>query len=124
MNQIAARRLGTTALKVSALGFGAAPIGGFRATITEAEAQALLEAAWQGGVRFFDTSPFYGYGRSELRLGHFLRQRAREEFIISTKIGRDSFQHSTIAMMASCVRLNNHACALGFRAWISCLSMT
>jgi D-threo-aldose 1-dehydrogenase len=88
MNQIAARRLGTTALKVSALGFGAAPIGGFRATITEAEAQALLEAAWQGGVRFFDTSPFYGYGRSELRLGHFLRQRAREEFIISTKIGR------------------------------------
>ena len=88
MDHIAARRIGTTALSVSELGFGAAPIGGFRATISEAEAQALLETAWQGGVRFFDTSPFYGYGRSELRLGHFLRQYPREEFIISTKIGR------------------------------------
>ena len=88
MDHIAARRIGTTALSVSELGFGAAPIGGFRATISEAEAQALLEAAWQGGVRFFDTSPFYGYGRSELRLGHFLRQYPREDFIISTKIGR------------------------------------
>ena len=88
MEHIAARRIGTTALSVTELGFGAAPIGGFRATITEAEAQTLLETAWQGGVRFFDTSPFYGYGRSELRLGHFLRQCPREEFIISTKIGR------------------------------------
>lgn len=88
MEHIAARRIGTTALSVTDLGFGAAPIGGFRATITEAEGQALLETAWQGGVRFFDTSPFYGYGRSELRLGHFLRQCPRDEFIISTKIGR------------------------------------
>lgn len=88
MQNIAARRIGNTALSVTEFGFGAAPIGGFRATITEAEAQALLETAWEGGVRYFDTSPFYGYGRSELRLGHFLRQRPREEFIISTKIGR------------------------------------
>jgi D-threo-aldose 1-dehydrogenase len=88
MDQIATRRIGTTAVSVSELGFGAAPIGGFRATISEAEAQALLEAAWRGGMRFFDTSPFYGYGRSELRLGHFLRQCPREEFIIATKIGR------------------------------------
>jgi len=88
VEHIAARRIGTTALSVTELGFGAAPIGGFRATITEVEAQALLEGAWQGGVRFFDTSPYYGYGRSELRLGHFLRQCPREEFIISTKIGR------------------------------------
>ena len=88
MECFSARRIGTTALSVTELGFGASPIGGFRATITEAEAQTLLETAWQGGVRFFDTSPFYGYGRSELRLGHFLRQCPREEFIISTKIGR------------------------------------
>lgn len=88
MDPIATHRLGNTALNVTKLGFGAAPMGGFRATITEAEAQALLETAWQGGVRFFDTSPFYGYGRSELRLGHFLRQYPRDEFIISTKIGR------------------------------------
>lgn len=82
------RRLGRTALEVTALGFGAAPIGGFRATIPEAEAQGLLDAAWDGGVRYFDTSPFYGYGRSELRLGHALRQRPREEYVLSTKIGR------------------------------------
>lgn len=88
MDHIAARRLGTTQLSVTELGFGAAPIGGFRATITEAEAQALLDATWQGGVRYFDTSPFYGYGRSELRLGHFLRQYPREECVVSTKIGR------------------------------------
>ena len=82
------RRLGRTSLEVTALGFGGAPIGGFRATIPEAEAQALLDAAWDGGVRLYDTSPFYGYGRSELRVGHALRQRPRGEFVLSTKVGR------------------------------------
>jgi D-threo-aldose 1-dehydrogenase len=82
------RRLGRTGIEVTALGFGAAPIGGFRATIPEAEAQSLLDAAWDGGVRYFDTSPFYGYGRSELRVGHALRQRPRDAFVVSTKIGR------------------------------------
>ncbi len=82
------RRLGRTDLEVTALGFGGAPIGGFRRTIPEAEAQSLLDAAWEGGVRFFDTSPFYGFGRSELRVGHALRQRPREDFVLSTKIGR------------------------------------
>jgi D-threo-aldose 1-dehydrogenase len=82
------RRLGRTGIEVTALGFGAAPIGGFRATIPEAEAQSLLDAAWDGGVRYFDTSPFYGYGRSELRVGHALRQRPRQDFVVSTKIGR------------------------------------
>jgi len=82
------RRLGRTALEVTALGFGGAPIGGFRATIAEDEAQSLLGAAWDGGVRYFDTSPFYGYGRSELRIGHALRQRPRGEYVLSTKIGR------------------------------------
>lgn len=88
MKQIASRRVGSSQLTVSELGFGAAPIGGFRFTISEAEAQALLEAAWDGGVRYFDTSPFYGYGRSELRIGHFLRQYPRDDFVVSTKIGR------------------------------------
>jgi D-threo-aldose 1-dehydrogenase len=88
MDPTAKRRLGQTALEVTALGFGGAPIGGFRATIPEAEAQSLLDAAWDGGVRFFDTSPFYGYGRSELRMGHALRQRPRDAYVLSTKIGR------------------------------------
>ena len=88
MDPTGKRRLGRTAIEVTALGFGGAPIGGFRASIAESEAQALLDAAWDGGVRFFDTSPFYGYGRSELRVGHALRQKPRDEFILSTKIGR------------------------------------
>jgi D-threo-aldose 1-dehydrogenase len=88
MTAIETRRLGRSSLAVSRLGFGAAPIGGFRATIPETEAQALLNAAWDGGIRYYDTSPYYGYGRSELRVGHALRQRPRGEFILSTKIGR------------------------------------
>ncbi len=88
MPGIATRRLGRSSLSVTELGFGAAPIGGFRATIAEEEAQALIAAAWQGGMRFFDTSPFYGYGRSELRLGQALRQHPRDAFVLSTKIGR------------------------------------
>lgn len=88
MQPIRTRRLGRTALSVTELGFGGAPIGGMRATIPESEAQALLAAAWDGGVRYFDTSPYYGYGRSELRVGHALRQHPREAFTLSTKIGR------------------------------------
>ncbi|HEY4253184.1 MAG TPA: aldo/keto reductase [Roseomonas sp.] len=88
MTSIAKRRLGRSAVEVTEFGFGAAPIGGFRATIPESEAQGLLDAAWAGGVRYFDTSPYYGYGRSELRVGHALRQHPREDFVISTKVGR------------------------------------
>lgn len=88
MDTAAKRRVGRTALSVTPLGFGGAPIGGFRATIPEAEATALLEAALDGGVRFFDTSPFYGYGRSELRFGAVLRDKPRDEYVLSTKIGR------------------------------------
>jgi D-threo-aldose 1-dehydrogenase len=88
MEPNARRRLGRTALEVTALGFGAAPIGGFRATIPDSVAQATVDAAWDAGARLFDTSPFYGYGRSELRLGAALRERPRHEFLLSTKIGR------------------------------------
>jgi len=82
------RRVGKTKLEVTTLGLGGAPMGGFRAKITDAEAVALTEAAWQDGVRYFDTSPFYGYGRSELRMGAALREKPREDFVLSTKIGR------------------------------------
>jgi D-threo-aldose 1-dehydrogenase len=82
------RRLGRTALEVTALGFGAAPIGGFRATMPGRDAIAVVGAAWEQGVRLFDTSPFYGYGRSELRMGAALRERPRGEFVLSTKVGR------------------------------------
>jgi D-threo-aldose 1-dehydrogenase len=63
-------------------------MGGFRAKISDAEAMAFTDAAYDGGVRYFDTSPFYGYGRSELRMGAALREKPREDFVLSTKIGR------------------------------------
>ena len=82
------RRVGKTKLEVTTIGLGGAPMGGFRATIPEAEAVALSNAAWDLGVRYYDTSPFYGYGRSELRMGAALREKPRDEFVISTKVGR------------------------------------
>jgi D-threo-aldose 1-dehydrogenase len=88
MTTLPKRRVGRTKLEVTTMGLGGAPMGGFRATISDAEAVALSDAAWQGGVRYFDTSPFYGYGRSELRMGAALREKPREDFVLSTKIGR------------------------------------
>ncbi len=70
------------------MGFGGAPLGGFRGRISEEQASRTIQAAWDGGQRYFDTAPFYGYGRSELRLGHVLRDRPRNDFVISTKVGR------------------------------------
>jgi D-threo-aldose 1-dehydrogenase len=71
------------------LGIGGVAIGnGFKKETTDAAAEATLEAAWNGGIRYFDTSPFYGYGLSERRFGHFLHNKKREDFVLSTKVGR------------------------------------
>ncbi|WP_147469905.1 aldo/keto reductase, partial [Pseudomonas marginalis] len=70
------------------LGFGTAPLGNMFRAIPEAEAQATVEAAWNAGVRYFDTAPFYGSGLSELRLGQALSQYNRDDFVLSTKVGR------------------------------------
>ena len=88
MTVLPKRRVGKTKLDVTILGLGGAPMGGFRDTISDAEAVALSDAAYEGGVRYFDTSPYYGYGRSELRMGAALREKPRDEFVLSTKIGR------------------------------------
>ncbi|MFT5401799.1 MAG: D-threo-aldose 1-dehydrogenase [Verrucomicrobiales bacterium] len=85
---IPTRPLGTTGLRMTELSFGAAPLGELFTRLEEAEAQAVLKAAWDGGMRYFDTAPFYGHGKSEHRVGTFLRQQPREDFVISTKIGR------------------------------------
>ncbi|MBS0522154.1 MAG: aldo/keto reductase [Proteobacteria bacterium] len=82
------RRVGKTPLEVTTLGLGGAPMGGFRATISDAEAIELTNVAYDLGVRYFDTSPFYGYGRSELRMGAALREKPRDDYVLSTKIGR------------------------------------
>ncbi len=82
------RKVGKTKLEVTELGLGGAPMGGFRANISDAEAVTLTDAGYDAGVRYFDTSPFYGYGRSELRMGAALREKPRDSYVLSTKIGR------------------------------------
>ena len=88
MANMKTRKLGRTDVSVSELGFGGAPLGELFERVSEAEAQETLQAAWDAGVRYFDTSPFYGYGKSEQRIGRFLRQQRRQEFMLSTKVGR------------------------------------
>lgn len=82
------RRVGRTELQLPVFGFGAAHLGELYAKVDEAEAQATLAAAWDAGVRFYDTAPWYGRGLSEHRLGGFLRTRPRDQFIVNTKVGR------------------------------------
>jgi aryl-alcohol dehydrogenase-like predicted oxidoreductase len=80
--------LGRTSLRVCEMVFGGAPIGGLYAPVPDDQAAATLEAAWAAGIRAFDTAPHYGAGLSEQRIGRFLAGRPREEFVLSTKIGR------------------------------------
>lgn len=70
------------------LGFGAAGIGNLYRAISEAEAIETVQAAWQGGIRYFDTAPHYGLGLSERRLGAALADKPRDSFLLSTKVGR------------------------------------
>ena len=81
-------RLGNGGLTFTELGFGSAPLGNLFRAISEVEAQAILAAAWDGGVRHFDTAPLYGLGLAETRLNPFLRGRDRDSLVLSTKIGR------------------------------------
>lgn len=82
------RRIGATSLHIPIFGFGAAHLGELYGKVSEADARATLDAAWDCGVRFFDTAPWYGRGLSEHRLGSFLRNKPRREFQITTKVGR------------------------------------
>ena len=68
--------------------FGGAPIGGLYAPVSDEAAAATLQAAWDAGIRAFDTAPHYGVGVSEQRIGDFLAGRTRAEFVVSTKVGR------------------------------------
>ncbi len=69
-------------------GLGCAHLGSLFTIVEEAVAVATLSAAWDAGVRYFDTAPWYGHGLSELRLGGLLRAQSRDEFFLSTKVGR------------------------------------
>ena len=72
----------------SKLGFGAAPLGNMFRDIPEAEALATVEAAWDNGIRYYDNAPFYGAGLAEIRLGDALHAKPRDQYVISTKVGR------------------------------------
>ena len=72
----------------SRLGFGAAPLGNMFRAIPEDEGRATVEAAWADGIRYFDTAPFYGAGLAEIRMGAALRDKPRDQYVISTKVGR------------------------------------
>jgi D-threo-aldose 1-dehydrogenase len=73
---------------VTRLGLGTAPLAGLYRAVNESDALAVLETAWQRGIRFFDTAPLYGYGLAEARVGKALRSRPRDEFVLATKVGR------------------------------------
>ena len=79
-------RIGRTAVAVTDVSFGCSSIGNLYREITDGDAEAVLQAAWKGGIRYFDTAPHYGRGLSEMRLGRFLEGRAG--YVVSTKVGR------------------------------------
>ena len=82
------RTLGRTVVELSLLGFGGTATGRLVPDFSEADATAILDAAWTRGMRYFDTSPFYGLGLSEHRMGAYLRHRPSDTFVLSTKVGR------------------------------------
>ncbi|WP_138472397.1 aldo/keto reductase [Poseidonocella sp. HB161398] len=81
------RPVSDTGLSVTALGIGSAPLGGLYADVPKADALATLEAAWDCGIRYFDTAPMYGLTRSEHLVGHVLREKD-DSYMLSTKVGR------------------------------------
>jgi D-threo-aldose 1-dehydrogenase len=81
-------QLGRTGVTVTQLGLGCAPIGGLYEPVSDADAGAVVDRAWERGLRLFDTAPLYGSGLSERRVGAALRERPRDEFVLSTKVGR------------------------------------
>jgi D-threo-aldose 1-dehydrogenase len=82
------RPLGRTALEVTTLGLGCATLGGSRVPVSREEAEAIVRAAWAAGVRYVDTAPFYGFGQAERCVGDALRDVPRDEWVLSTKVGR------------------------------------
>ncbi|WP_328380451.1 aldo/keto reductase [Streptomyces sp. NBC_00440] len=81
-------KIGNSTVDITELSFGAAGIGNLFTPVDPAEADEAVDAAWEAGIRYFDTAPHYGLGLSERRLGGALRDRPRAEYVLSTKVGR------------------------------------
>src|ERR1700719_3068198 len=88
MNGFEKRRIGRTSVEVTALGLGCATLGGTRIPITRQQAEAMVRAAWEGGVRYIDAAPYYGFGQAERAVGDALRPEPRDDWVLSTKVGR------------------------------------
>ena len=88
MDPLARRTLGRTGVPLAQLGFGSAGLGDLFSVVPEAEANATLAAAWDAGIRYFDTAPWYGRGQAEHRVGRALYAQPRADFVVSTKVGR------------------------------------
>jgi D-threo-aldose 1-dehydrogenase len=82
------RTIPDTGVDLPVLGFGGAPIGNLYHRMSDAEAIGAVAAAWNGGIRYFDTAPHYGLGLSETRLGAALAGQRRDDYVLSTKVGR------------------------------------
>ncbi|HTE21073.1 MAG TPA: aldo/keto reductase [Armatimonadota bacterium] len=96
MDPLARVTLGRTDLHVTRLGFGGAPLSERMEPLDEGRAAATIEAAYSAGIRYFDTSPWYGNGKSELRLVRILRDLPRDSFVLSTKVGRVFFRPADV----------------------------
>ncbi|MGI9435030.1 MAG: aldo/keto reductase [Geminicoccaceae bacterium] len=81
-------KFGRVDLNVTPFAFGTAPIGNIFREIDEETADAMIQHAWDAGVRFYDTAPMYGHGLAELRTGHSLRWKNRDDVVLSSKVGR------------------------------------
>jgi D-threo-aldose 1-dehydrogenase len=88
MDPLATRTLGKSGVRLNQMGFGGAPLGDLFNRVSDADAEATLQAAWDHGLRFYDTAPWYGRGQSEHRMGRFLYRQNRSELVLSTKVGR------------------------------------
>jgi D-threo-aldose 1-dehydrogenase len=82
------RHLGRTPLRLTVLGLGTGTLGGHRIPVTRDEGEAVVRAAWSAGVRYFDTAPFYGFGKACRIVGDALRELPREDWVLATKAGR------------------------------------
>lgn len=88
MAEYARRQIGRTRLQVTELGLGCATLGGSRIGVARQAAEDIVAAAWAAGVRYVDTAPFYGVGQAERAVGDAMRDRPRDEWVLSTKVGR------------------------------------
>lgn len=88
MDPATKNKFGRVDLEVTAFGFGTAPVGNIFREIDEETSDGMFQAAWDSGVRYYDTAPMYGHGLAELRTGQSLRWKNRDDLVLSSKVGR------------------------------------